>query len=123
MQLPADQMLKTYQTTRCVSLKVVSSAGSHFGSTKADLLGGSIPITAVLADQVVHHHHHHHQFITIVVIIIKITINIITIVVIVIKITIVIIIIFIIVVGLLLWVWLLHKWLSQDHHGNWLLFR
>ena len=41
-----------YRPLMTLSLKVVSSAGSHFGSTKADLLGGSIPITAVLADQV-----------------------------------------------------------------------
>jgi len=31
--------------------KVASSSGTHFGSTKPELLGGSIPVLAVLADQ------------------------------------------------------------------------
>ena len=31
--------------------RIVSSCGDHFGSTSADLLGISIPIRAVLADQ------------------------------------------------------------------------
>ena len=53
----------------CTS-QVVSSAGFHFGSTKPELLGASIPITAVLADQVHrllpqyqdgHNHRHHCQ--------------------------------------------------------------
>ena len=31
--------------------RIVNSCGDHFGSTSADLLGISIPIRAVLADQ------------------------------------------------------------------------
>jgi len=47
----ASWVFSLFHIPMSIMPKVVSSAGSHFGSTKADLLGGSIPITAVLADQ------------------------------------------------------------------------